>query len=121
MVRVESSSADSIHVAPVGMVVTKTNNAVWIALVGELDLANADQFQADIAELRPDEDLPVHLDLSRLSFCDGYGLGVLLDYQRTSEANGHKVCTHGARHTVRKMAWLLSGGRTDFDEPVDFD
>ncbi|MGZ4427661.1 MAG: STAS domain-containing protein [Nocardioidaceae bacterium] len=107
-----------LDVPPVGVVTTTTAVAIWIALLGELDLANADQLEQSLTGLSLTRLLPIHLDLSRLSFCDGRGLGLLLDFSTWAERRGHRVRTHGARPTVRKLAWLLSNGRTDFDESL---
>jgi anti-anti-sigma factor len=106
------------QITPISVVATTTESAVWIALVGELDLANADDLAGALADVNLGGALPVHLDLSMLTFCDSRGIELLLDFQADLEAAGRSVGAHGARRPVRKVAALLSGGHADFNQPL---
>jgi anti-anti-sigma factor len=118
--RTDATSDPCPHVTPISVIATTTESAVWIALVGELDLANADDLAGALAHvnLGGPGALPVHLDLSMLTFCDSRGIELLLDFQADLEAAGRSVGAHGARRPVRKLAGLLSGGHADFNEPL---
>lgn len=116
--RTYATSDPDPRTTPISVIATTTESAIWIALVGELDLANADELEAALADINLAGELPVHLDLSMLTFCDGRGLGLLLDFQEDLEGAGRGVSAHGARRPVRKLADLLSGGRANLNEPL---
>ncbi|MGZ4426923.1 MAG: STAS domain-containing protein [Nocardioidaceae bacterium] len=105
-------------VAPVRLVVTTTAYAIWITLVGDLDLANVGPFENTLAGLTLAGTLPVHLDLSQLMFCDSRGLSSLLNFTAKLTSNGHRVTARGARPTLKRLAVLMSAGETNLDGAV---
>ncbi|MGZ6832146.1 MAG: STAS domain-containing protein [Mycobacteriaceae bacterium] len=105
-------------VAPVRLVVTTTAYAIWITLVGDLDMANVGPFESTLGGLTLAEALPVHLDLSQLMFCDSRGLRSLLHFTATLRGSGHRVIARGARPMIQRLAVLMSEGETNLDGAV---
>jgi anti-anti-sigma factor len=64
-----------------------SDGALRITLIGELDLAVADQLSARLEQLRGDR-IPVRLDLSRLDFIDSSGLRTLIRAAQSGARDG---------------------------------
>jgi anti-sigma B factor antagonist len=67
-----------------------TDGVLRIALLGELDLAVADQLSLRLEQLRSDG-IPVRLDLSRLEFIDSSGLRTLLKAMQRGRHNTERL------------------------------
>jgi anti-anti-sigma factor len=67
-----------------------TASGVAVTVQGELDYATADQLAGRLAHL-PERNLPVTIDLRRVSFLDCAGLHVLLDVHAEGVAHGCPV------------------------------
>jgi anti-anti-sigma factor len=61
-----------------------------LVLRGELDMSVAEQLEARLADLKAAE-VPVHLDLSQLTFIDSSGIRVVILARLASERNGWTV------------------------------
>jgi anti-anti-sigma factor len=61
-----------------------------IALIGELDLAVADQLSVRLEQLSGDG-IPVRVDLSRLAFIDSSGIRTLLKAMQDGRRNGSRL------------------------------
>ena len=61
-----------------------------VALIGELDLAVADQLSARLEQLSSDR-IPVRLDLSQLEFIDSSGIRTLLKAMQGGCRNGDRL------------------------------
>ena len=65
-----------------------------VVLLGELDLAVADQLSARLEQLSSDG-IPVRLDLSRLEFIDSSGIHALLKAIKDGSADGDRLVEVG--------------------------
>lgn len=108
MVRIYPPSATDQDARPLFEVVTaRSVDTIWIDLRGELDISGHRQ----LGELFHALDLrgvrTVHLQLSRLEFCDSRGLGVIDDFTKDVRRRGGTVRVHGAGVRITKVARLL--------------
>jgi anti-anti-sigma factor len=67
-----------------------TDGVLRIALIGELDLAVADQLSARLEQLSRDG-VPARLDLSRLEFMDSSGIRTLLKAMLDGSRDGDRL------------------------------
>lgn len=93
---------------PLNIAVTKSTDAVWIQVCGEVDLSNREQLKAALAAVDIGGVQVVHLDLHRLSFCDTSGCRLLLLFEREARLSGYATQIHGATPTIQKVACLMS-------------
>lgn len=68
----------------------ETDGVLRIALLGELDLAVADQLSARLEQLSRDR-IPVRLDLSQLEFIDSSGIRTLLKVMQDGSRNSDRL------------------------------
>lgn len=100
-----------------------THNLALIALVGEIDLATAPLLRTALEQCLRDGMSTIDIDLAAVTFCDCYGLGVLLDAsQHAFAAGGALRLRHPSAAVARLLALtgtgcLLSG--RPFDAAVD--
>src|SRR3954463_5272297 len=66
-------------------------DAVRIALHGELDLAHAYTFDAELQQVGPPRPRCICIDLRELSFLDSCGLARLLAARRRARRLGHRL------------------------------
>lgn len=98
------------RVPSLAVTITTTVLAVWVAVSGEMDVSNTDQFEAAVSSLVVAGALPIWLDLTGLTFCDIPGARVLVNFTTSAAQAGHLVTCCGANPTVRKVASLIPGG-----------
>jgi anti-sigma B factor antagonist len=65
--------------------------ALYLRLVGELDLAAMDEFEDAIRQIELQGSDQVVIDLRRLDFIDSSGLGAIIDVWRRSSEDGVNV------------------------------
>ena len=109
-------SARWIRPQPVSrFVVHQGDDEVVLALTGEIDIANRDEFERslDLAAFS----LPAKLiiDLRDLNFIDGGGAIVLVATAETLEAFGTSVALRAPGWTVRRVLELIGGA----DLPIE--
>ena len=82
--------------------ITSESGDGWsrITLVGEVDIAVADQVREAIVE---NSDSTVVVDLSGLTFIDSSGIAALLIGRRQVEAGGNRLELRGAQESVRRI------------------
>ena len=83
---------------------------------GELDIATADQAYAYLRDVVDNQDGPVMMNLSELSFCDAAGLGVLARVAGHARRSGRSLKLTAARpsllrdHAHHRHGRGISGG-----------
>ena len=98
------------------VLVSRTDSAAVIELVGDVDLYNAPQLQEAIRELLASGQHRILVDLSRVEHIDSSGLGTLVGgLRRTREQDGDLTITD-ASPRVRK-ALSVTGLHRVFDFP----
>jgi anti-anti-sigma factor len=70
---------------------------------GELDIATADQAYAYLRDVVDNQDGPVLMNLSELTFCDAAGLGVLARVAGHSRRSGRPVKLTAARPALLRL------------------
>jgi anti-sigma B factor antagonist len=94
----------SINGTPFGVTVKAAGeNACIVELVGELDLGTIPRLESPLMRAIDSNDAVI-LDLSRLSFIDSSGIGLLIDAHRATERTGrlHTVIS-GASQVERVL------------------
>ncbi len=92
-----------------------THNLALIALAGEIDFATAPLLRTALEQCLRDGVSTIDVDLAAVTFCDSYGLGVLLNVsQRAFAAGGALRLRHPSAVVARLLAHtgadcLLSG------------
>jgi len=70
---------------------------------GELDIATADQAYAYLRDVVDNQDGPVMMNLSELSFCDAAGLGVLARVAGHARRSGRSLKLTAARPSLLRI------------------
>ena len=70
---------------------------------GELDIATADQAYTYLRDVVDNQDGPVLMNLSELTFCDAAGLGVLARVAGHSRRSGHELKLTAARPALLRI------------------
>ena len=74
-----------------------------VSVAGELDIATAEQAYAFISDVIDAWPAPVSVDLSRLTFCDASGLGMLAKAARHARQAGRQLTLTSARPSLLKI------------------
>lgn len=74
-----------------------------VRLVGELDIATADEFASLVEELYADGHRSAVLELEQLSFCDARGLAVLLAAHERFSREGGELVVRGVQPLVARL------------------
>jgi len=74
-----------------------------VSVVGELDIATAEQAYVYISDVIDAWPAPVSVDLSGLTFCDASGLGVLARTARHARQAGRQIRLTAARPSLLKI------------------
>jgi anti-sigma B factor antagonist len=74
-----------------------------VSMAGELDIATAEQAYLYISDVIDAWPAPVSVDLSRLTFCDASGLGVLARTARHARQAGRQLKLTAARPSLLKI------------------
>ena len=82
---------------------TGANGYQIVSVVGELDIATADQAYSYITEVIDGRSAPVTVDLSGVTFCDASGLGALARLARYARAADRQFMLTSARPSVLKI------------------
>ena len=70
---------------------------------GELDIATADQAYTYLRDVVDNQDGPVLMNLSELTFCDAAGLGVLARVAGHARRSGHELKLTAARPALLRI------------------
>jgi anti-sigma B factor antagonist len=101
--------------------VERRDGAIWVAIVGELDLASAPQFSANFPSPEPAD--RVVIDLTTLEFIDSVGIRALLQLDLTSRADGWALSLVGAHGHVKRVLEIchVQDRIKMFDDPAELD
>ncbi len=78
---------------------------VVVAVSGELDIVNSQQFDDYLSNASAGRDLVV-LDMSAVDFMDTSALAVIVGHWRRQEEAGGKFLLAGARYRYTKALWI---------------
>lgn len=97
------------------------DNAVLVALAGELDLSRAYTFDEEMRRLEAQRPEAIVLDLRELNFLDSAGLGRVLALQRRARRDGRRlVVVRGCRAVQRLFAITALDARLEMvSDPRD--
>ncbi len=79
-------------------------------LVGELDIASAEQLDAELTRVAATRPATITLDASGLTFCDSSGLAVFARWKRFTDDNG---CLFTVQNPSASLSRLLELTRLD--------
>jgi anti-anti-sigma factor len=94
-------------VAGLGISVRAGRARTRVVVTGELDMSNADQLAARVAEAETGDPAELEIDLRGLSFMDSSGLAILFAANRRAREHGHHlviVKDHGPIERVLNLA-----------------
>jgi anti-anti-sigma factor len=91
-----------------GVETNDNQDAAWVILHGEADIATLQHLEAALTRIELDGAKPVHLHVADLDFADVATLQLLTAFARQAKQVGHDVKTCGASPTLRKVARLMS-------------
>jgi anti-anti-sigma factor len=99
----------SIHIDAGHLKIETTHDeeAVWVILQGEADIATLQQLETALARVGLDGAERVHLHVTDLDFADVATLHQLTSFARKVRQRGREVHTIGARPILRKIAQLM--------------
>lgn len=89
------------------VVAVRAGDQLWIDVRGEADLATHTTLVTALSRLQPLPDELVHLQLSRLDFCDLGCARVLLDFAERVRRCGGSVATHDGPRVLHRVVALL--------------
>jgi anti-sigma B factor antagonist len=92
-------------------VVTHVEGQVVVHVSGELDMATAPELSECLDRLAASSVPAVVVDLSRLTFCDSSGLGVLVTFAHRVEELGTRLVLRSPTPTVRRVFELTATDR----------
>ena len=98
------------------VLVSRTDSAAVIELVGDVDLYNAPQLQEAIRELLASGQHRILVDLSRVEYIDSSGLGTLVGGLRRAREQDGDLTIRDASPRVRKVL-TVTGLHKIFDFP----
>ncbi|MCQ4082730.1 STAS domain-containing protein [Streptomyces sp. RB6PN25] len=80
-------------------------------MAGQIDLATASQLRGYVNDLLADHGKPtqVIVDLTDVSFCDAYGLGMLNAVHRKAQQKGHTVRFVVSPGRVERLFRIMGG------------
>jgi anti-anti-sigma factor len=87
---------------------TQDEDAVWVILQGEADIATLQHLEAALGRIGLDGAQRVHLQVADLDFADVSTLRQLTLFAKQARQAGRDVRTVGARPILRKVAQLMS-------------
>jgi anti-sigma B factor antagonist len=82
---------------------TERDGTPVLSVAGELDVANADQFRAELRDTLARSDGSVVVDFADLAFIDSSGIGVLVGASKQAAERGGTVRVEHVDHAPRKV------------------
>ena len=109
---------DAFRYRPLSISVEHGREEVTVVVVGELDLATADELGHAVAQVLAAAVADIALDLRGVDFIDSTGLRMLLSLRNDAKRNGHGLTLVSPAPTVQRI-FALTGTRGLFDCRVD--
>ena len=86
------------------------NEELKIALSGDIDVGNADEFFAVVETAYSSAKKTIAFDCQQLSFIDSTTLGVFVKITKLTEADGNKVRLLGLQARIKKLFTICALG-----------
>lgn len=86
------------------------NEELKIALSGDIDVGNVDDFYAVVSQAYAEEKKTLAFDCAQLSFIDSTTLGVFVKISKLTEADGNKVRLLGLQSRIKKLFLICALG-----------
>lgn len=86
------------------------NEELKIALSGDIDVGNADEFFAVVETAYTAEKKTIAFDCGQLSFIDSTTLGVFVKITKLTEVDGNKVRLLGLQARIKKLFTICALG-----------
>ena len=86
------------------------NEELKIALSGDIDVGNADEFFAEVATAYEGAKKTIVFECTDLSFIDSTTLGVFVKISKLAEADGNKVRLLGLQTRIKKLFLICALG-----------
>lgn len=109
---------DAFRYRPLSISVEHGRDEVTVIVVGELDLATADELGQAVAQVRAAAVTDIALDLRGVDVIDFTGLRMLLSLRNDAKRHGHGLTLVSPAPTVQRI-FALTGTRGLFDWRVD--
>lgn len=85
-----------------------TENVLKVALFGDIDLGNAENFYAEIKSAYNTEPADILFDCEGLNFIDSTTLGTFVKILKEVQANGHMVRLYNLQPKIKKLFLICS-------------
>jgi len=95
---------------PLSIELTSRPPALWVAVSGEVDLANRVQLESALVEVDLTGAESLHLELDGLAFCDIGGCRLLMRLEQRARLSGLTTTIHGANPTMHAVMRLMTSG-----------
>ncbi|MBO5363764.1 MAG: STAS domain-containing protein [Clostridia bacterium] len=86
------------------------NEELKIALSGDIDVGNADEFFATVETAYTAAKKPIVFECSELSFIDSTTLGIFVKISKMAEADGNKVRLYSLQARIKKLFLICALG-----------
>ncbi len=86
------------------------NEELKIALSGDVDVSNADEFYAQVERAYSEAKTSIAFDCTDLAFIDSTTLGVFVKISKLTEADGNKVRLFGLQARIKKLFMICALG-----------
>ena len=86
------------------------NEELKIALSGDIDVGNADEFYMSVESAYNEAKQTIVFDCTELSFIDSTTLGVFVKISKLTEADGKKVRLIGLQARIKKLFMICALG-----------
>ena len=82
----------------------KTGSKLCVYLQGEIDHCSASQIRTEIETALQNKDIQaLHVDLSKVSFIDSSGIGMLIGRYKTMASKGGSISAGGLQESVKRL------------------
>jgi anti-sigma B factor antagonist len=86
------------------------NETLKIALSGDIDVGNADEFYAKVERAYNAEKKTLVFDCKELAFIDSTTLGVFVKISKLTESDGNRVRLLGLQSRIKKLFMICALG-----------
>ena len=86
------------------------NEELKIALSGDIDVGNADEFYATVASAYSEAKKTLVFDCKELAFIDSTTLGVFVKISKLTEADGNRMRLLGLQARIKKLFMICALG-----------
>ena len=84
------------------------DGALCIALSGDIDLGNAEEFYSVVSEAYAQTPANLHFDCAELNFIDSTTLGTFVKILKNIKENGHSVRLTSLQPKIKKLFLICS-------------